>query len=111
MIQRLAKGPGQILQRAEHFSKGAEQGKHHGWLCTRGTGAGVPKEFRWAGKMLWDLLVSPLCSPMAQLTGAFRLLLLTLVDQTLLTNTLKATSRQQGQVTAQLVKALYKHVC
>ena len=43
--------------------------------------------------------------------GAFGLLLLTLVDKTLLTNTLRATGREQGQVTAQIVKALYRHVC
>lgn len=48
---------------------------------------------------------------MGQHMGALGLLLLMLVDKTSVTNVLRATSRQQGQVTVQLVKVLCGHVC
>lgn len=41
--------------------------------------------------------------------GAFGLLLLMLVDKTLVTDSLRATGRQQGQVPVQLVEALCRH--
>lgn len=65
--------------------------------------------FRWAGKMLWERLGSPLRSPRGQHAGAKRFAPAD-AGWYNFTNTYRATRGEQGQVTARLVKVLNRHI-
>lgn len=94
LTQQLAEGPGWILQHPEHFSKDTEQGKCHGWDCTGGKGLRYRRDSD--GLESCELLGS-LCSSVRQHKRVGFLLLLILVDKTLVTNTLRATSRDGAE--------------